>query len=141
MPLYYVAILLAILGSTAYHFFQKAMPANIHPALVLMATYTTAFIGSLSLLIFFPMKAGFRAELGKLTPAAFLPGVAILGIEVGFLLAYRAGWQVNIAPLIVNLIVSLLLIPVGLLFFRETLAPIKLIGIVVCLIGLVLIQL
>lgn len=140
MPLYYIAILIAILGSTTYHLFQKSVPANVHPALVLMATYATAFVGSIGLFAVIPMNGTLREEVVKLTPGAFLPGIAILGIELGFLLAYRAGWQVNVAPLLVNMIVALLLIPLGLILFKESLSPTQLIGIVVCLVGLALIQ-
>lgn len=140
MPLYYISILLAILGSATYHLFQKSIPANVHPALVLMATYATAFIGSIGLFAFFPLNGTLREEIGKLTPAAFLPGIAILGIEAGFLLAYRAGWQVNVAPLLINMTVSILLIPIGLILFHEQITPTQLIGVVVCLVGLALIQ-
>ena len=141
MPLYYIAILVAILGSAIYHLFQKSVPANVHPALVLMATYATAFVGSIGLFAVFPLNGStLREEIGKLTPGAFLPGIAILGIEIGFLLAYRAGWQVNVAPLLVNMTVSILLIPIGLILFRESISPTQLIGVVVCLVGLALIQ-
>ncbi|MBK8026802.1 MAG: hypothetical protein IPK19_36800 [Chloroflexi bacterium] len=135
-----LAVGIAIAGTVVYHVFQKSIPVNIHPALVLLATYLTAFLSSLLLFVFFPLKEGLQAELGRVTLAAFLPGLAILGIEAGFLLAYRAGWQINLAGLTVNMAVTLLLIPIGLLLFREGLSPVKLLGVAVCVIGLLLVQ-
>ena len=62
----------------------------------------------------------------------------ILGIEIGFLLAYRAGWQISILAVVVNVAATLLLIPVGLIFFGEKLAPINIVGIFLAIIGLIL---
>jgi drug/metabolite transporter (DMT)-like permease len=135
-----IAIALAVLGSTLYHIFQKNIPPAANPALVLAVTYTVAFTGSLLLFAIFPMKSSLQSEVGHLNAAVLLPGMAILAIEAGFLLAYRSGWNINIASLTVNLVVALLLIPVGLVLYKETLSTLKIAGIVVCVIGLVLIN-
>jgi multidrug transporter EmrE-like cation transporter len=66
--------------------------------------------------------------------------VAIVGLEVGFMLAYRAGWNITLAGLVSSTTVSLLLIPVGLLFFRESLTAVNALGIALCLAGLVLVN-
>ena len=57
------------------------------------------------------------------------------------MLAYRAGWKVSTAAIIVNATVTLLLIPVGVAFFREQLTPVNVAGILVCVVGLVLVNL
>jgi len=61
-------------------------------------------------------------------------------LELGFLLAYRAGWKISLGPLVSNVAVAILLIPVGLLLFREKISLVNLIGIGVCLLGLVLVN-
>jgi multidrug transporter EmrE-like cation transporter len=67
-------------------------------------------------------------------------GIAIIGLELGFLLAYRAGWNISLAGLVSNVIVGLVLLPVGLLLFQEKLTPLNLAGVVVCIAGLVMIN-
>ena len=72
-------------------------------------------------------------------------GVAGIGlgaalIEVGFLLAYRAGWPLNLASIIVNVSAAVILLPVGLAMFGERITLAKGLGAALCLIGLVLIS-
>jgi multidrug transporter EmrE-like cation transporter len=59
-------------------------------------------------------------------------------LELGFLLAYRAGWNISLAGLVSNTTVAMLLLPVGLVLFRERLSGINAVGVVVALLGLVL---
>jgi uncharacterized membrane protein len=61
--------------------------------------------------------------------------------KIGFLLAYRAGWNINVGSLIVSVAVALLLIPTGALLFKEHLSAANVTGIVLCLVGLVLVML
>jgi multidrug transporter EmrE-like cation transporter len=67
-------------------------------------------------------------------------GVAIVGLELGFLLAYRAGWNISVAGIVSASLVALVLIPVGLTFFKEKLTPLNLLGVVLCIAGLVLVN-
>jgi drug/metabolite transporter (DMT)-like permease len=59
---------------------------------------------------------------------------------VGFLLAYRAGWALSSAALLVTTIFALVLLPIGVVAFREALTPSRLVGFALCLAGLWLIQ-
>ena len=40
-------------------------------------------------------------------------GIAIVAVELGVLLAYRAGWRMSVASLTVNSALALVLVPVG----------------------------
>jgi multidrug transporter EmrE-like cation transporter len=72
--------------------------------------------------------------------ASFAVGLTVVGIEIGFLLMYRAGWNISVGALVVNIGATLMLIPIGLLFFKEQLTPLNVLGVVVCMIGLVMIN-
>lgn len=67
-------------------------------------------------------------------------GVAIVGIELGFVVAYRAGWRISVASLIANVATALLLVGIGLLFFREHLSGSSAVGIALCIAGLGLVM-
>jgi len=43
-------------------------------------------------------------------------------LELGFLLAYRKVWNISVAGFLSNTLVALMLIPVGLLLFKETIS-------------------
>ena len=140
MFLFYFSITLAIVSSALYHFSQKSTPANVNPAVAIMVTYAVALCLTLILLFFIPTTTGFLAELRQLNWASYLLAFSIVGLEVGFLLVYRAGWNVGIAAVLVNVVASLLLVPVALLVFKQQLTWINIMGIVVCLAGLVMLN-
>ncbi|MDX9990567.1 MAG: EamA family transporter [Anaerolineales bacterium] len=130
---------LAILASTLYHVFQKNTPGDVNPALSLLVTYATAAVATLGLLVFYPPQ-NLGQDLAKLNWASYALGLGIVGLELGILLAYRAGWQISLLGLVVNIAAALLLLPVGLIFFREKLTPLNLLGIGLCILGLILVN-
>lgn len=81
------------------------------------------------------------ASVRKVNWASFTLAIAIVGLELGYLLAYRAGWEVSLAALVSNVIFTVLVIPIGLLWMQETLSLVNVIGILLCIGGLVLVNL
>jgi len=140
MFLFYFSVGLAITSTLLYHVTQKLTPAYVNPALALIVTYAVSLVLCVLLLPLFPLVNDVRAALGQLNWASFGLAFAIVGLEVGFLLAYRAGWNISIAAIFVNAAGTLLLVPIGLLFFKERLSPVNLLGILVCIIGLIMVN-
>lgn len=140
MFLFYFSITLAILSSTLYHFSAKSTPANVNFPIALVVTYGVALGITLISTFFFPSQNGLTFELKQLNWASFLLGLAIVGIEFGFLLTYRAGWNLGIAAVLVNVMASLILVPVAIFVFKDKLSLINIIGILVCLAGLVMLN-
>jgi drug/metabolite transporter (DMT)-like permease len=141
MVLYYAAVGLAVLSNLFYHISQKLTPPGANAALTLTVTYLVSVGVSLVVLwLFFPLKTGLGPALRQLNWASVALGLAIVGIEFGFLLAYRAGGDISLAQIVVSATVTLVLIPLGLVFFKEKLSWLNGAGIVLCLAGLVLIN-
>jgi uncharacterized membrane protein len=136
--LYYAAITLAILSSMLYHVFIKLTPQGAHPALSLVVTYGLAAALCAGLLFVQPLKMRLTDALGQLNWATYALALAIVGLEMAYILAYRAGWRLSIAAVLVNTTVTILLIPIGLLAFREKLSPVNVAGILVAIAGLVM---
>ena len=129
-------LLLAILGTVGYHLAQKSVPEGA-------ATFTVI---AMAYLVGFGVAAGVMAVTGAPVaetmrlawkPAVAL-GLAALTIEVGYLLAYRAGWPVSTVSLIANVAVAAVLLGVGLAVYREALTPAQWAGMGFCAVGLVL---
>ena len=53
---------------------------------------------------------------------------------------YRVGWNVNNGYMMQSICIMIALVFVGLLLYHETLTPRKIIGIIICLIGVVFIN-
>lgn len=140
MIYYYLPIVLTVIANVFYHIFQKSIPDNASPILSLIITYLTATLVS-ALFLFCELKdTSLLAELKKINWASLALGVSIIGLELGFLLAYRVGWNISIGALIANITVSLLLIPIGIAFYHETLTMQSIVGIALCIGGLLLIN-
>lgn len=96
----------------------------------LLVTYAVALLMTCAALPFFPSEpaASWPAQLRAVNWASYALGLAIVGLELGFLLAYRAGWKVGVAALYSNAAVTLLLVPAGILAFQERLDARKALG-------------
>lgn len=140
MFLFYFSITLAICSSALYHFVAKSTPSNVNFSVSLLVTYAVALGVTLIAALLFPADKGFVAELKNLNWASFLLAIAVVGIEFGFLLTYRAGWNLGIAAVLVNVIASLILLPVAILFFKDKISWVNIVGIFVCLAGLVMLN-
>ena len=140
MSLFYFSITLAICSSALYHFVAKSTPSNVNFTVSLLVTYVIAFIVTLFTFFFFPAKNGIAAELKQLNWASIGLAAAIVGIEFGFLLTYRAGWNLGIAAVLVNVVASLILVPVAIFVFKDEISWVNILGILICLAGLVMLN-
>ena len=140
MFLFYFSITLAICSSALYHFVAKSTPADINFSVSLLVTYAVAFGVVLLTLVFIPLQNGLGSELRKLNWASVGLAVGVVGIEFGFLLTYRAGWNLGIASVIVNVVGALILVPVAIYFFKDKISWVNILGIFVCLVGLVMLN-
>ena len=79
-------------------------------------------------------------EYAKLNWAPFVLGIVIIGLEAGWLYAYKAGWQVSTAFIVQSAFLASVLLFVGFFLYHESLTWNKLVGVVICLIGLIFIN-
>jgi len=138
--MYAAAIAVTVASNVLYHIAQKLMPSAANPVLVLLVAYLAAAAICALLLPVFPLGTSLQLALRQLNWASLALALAIVGLELGFLLAYRAGWSITTAGLISNTAVGILLVPVGVAFFRERPTLTNAAGILICLIGLVLVN-
>ncbi len=136
MALFYISIVLTILSSVLYHFSQKEIPAQVNPIVSVIVTYAVALLLSLLILALIPPQGGLASSLRQLNWSTYVLALSIVGLETGFLLVYRAGWNIGLAAVLVNVTASLILVPVALFYFKDNLSWVNLIGILVCVIGL-----
>jgi uncharacterized membrane protein len=138
--LFFAPIALAVVSNVFYHLLQKATPQDVNPYLALVVTYAVALAACLVMLFVVPSPFGAGESLGRLNWASIGLGLAIVGLELGYLLAYRMGWQISLAGLISNVTVGLILIPVGIALFRERLTLANGVGILLCIAGIILVN-
>jgi drug/metabolite transporter (DMT)-like permease len=137
--LFYLPVILMIVGTTTYHIAQKSVPSQVNPVFSLVINYLTALAGTLLLIPLYPARTAGPWSVKGINWASAAVGVSIVGVELAVLLAYRSGWRVSLLSVIGNSASALLLVGIGLLFFHEHLSVRNVTGVGLCLMGLALI--
>ncbi len=129
-------VLLVILSNVLYQICAKSLPQDMNPFASLTITYFIGTIFSFILCLVMSNKGNILTEYSKTNAAPFVLGVVLVGLEVGFLFAYKNGWQVSTLSIVQSAFLAVVLIFVGWLGYNEALTWNKIIGVAVCLIGL-----
>lgn len=137
--MYYLSIIIVILSSVLYHVSQKSISSTISPFLSMIVTYIAALVMSIGCYMLSPNK-NFLTQIKEINWASYLLALCIFGIEIGFLLVYRSGWQIKTASLFANGITAVVLIVIGVMFYKEHISLTNGLGIALCIIGLVLLN-
>lgn len=132
---------LVILSNVFYQICAKSVPDKMNPFASLTVTYLVGAIASLVLYYAFNRDGNILQEYKNTNWAPFVLGLVIVGLEVGYIYAYKVGWPVSVAQIVQAAILAVILIFVGFILYREAITWNKLVGIIVCLIGLGLINL
>lgn len=132
-------ILVVVGANTLYNICAKSTPSGINAFASLSVAYFVAMLCSLGLYFATGAQKSLVQELSKVNWASLAMGVAIVGLEFGFINVYRAGWKLSVANLVASIALACVLLAVGLLWYRETLSLRRALGMGVCAIGLILI--
>ena len=133
-------IALVVLSNTVYQICTKSTPKEMNPFASLTVTYLVGAMASAVLFFLLGHNGSLLKEYGKLNWAPFVLGIVIVGLEAGWIYAYKAGWQVSTGFIVQSAFLAAVLLFVGFFLYHEALTWNKLVGVVICLIGLVFIN-
>lgn len=137
---YFFPPILIVLGLVVYQISQKSTDQNANPFMVVIMAYLIGIAACVGAYFLFPKQETASLPMMRTVVWSALGiGLGAAAIEIGFMLAYRAGWNLSLLPVSVNVCGAILLILIGLIAFRETLSLEKIIGVLLCIGGLVLI--
>lgn len=132
-------ILIVVGANTFYNISAKSTPAEINSFASLSVTYLIAMLCSIVMFFITSEQKNIAVELSKANWATYVLGMAIVGLEYGFICIYRAGWKIGVASLFASIALACVLLLIGLLLYKEVLTLRQCIGIGVCVAGLILI--
>lgn len=132
-------VLVVVGANTIYNISTKSTPANVNAFASLAMTYVMAALSSVVLFFLTSDSKNLLAELAKTNWTAYALGVAIIGLEFGYICIYRAGWKIGVASLVANISLACVLLIVGYFFYKEVITLKQLLGMGVCALGLMLI--
>lgn len=137
MSAYVWPIALVVLSNIAYQICAKSVPNTMSPLASLTVTYLVGAVVSAGLYFVTTKDASLVREYGQLNWAPIVLGLVIVGLEVGYIYAYKAGWPVSTAAIVQSAFLAVALAVIGGVVYHEPVTVNKILGIVICLIGLV----
>ena len=99
-------------------------------------TYLVGAVCSAILFFVFNKNGSLLQEYSRMNLAPALLGLSVVGLEVGFLYAYKVGWPVSTASIVQSAFLSVALVVVGALLYHEAITPNKILVVAVCLVGI-----
>ena len=130
----------AIAATVAYHIVMKLTPVGANPYLSLAVTYAVVTATFAVVYVALPGPAALRVAFGQLNWTALALGAVVVFLDLGFLMLYRGGFDVSLGQIITQSAAALLLLAVGVAFLNEKLSMINIGGILLCIVGLWLIN-
>ena len=103
MVKYWLPLVIVVLSSVGYQVGLKEVSNGIDPIVALVVTYLSSSVTSFLLYFILASKEENRWKaVTQVNPAALLLGGSIVGIEIGCLYMFVAGWTVNTAFVVSN---------------------------------------
>lgn len=137
---YYWPIGLLVLSNVFYHITAKSLPANVDSFLSMTITYLVGAAVSVVLYLLIGSGDTLSVQLSHLNWTPFVLGLAVVGLEVGAIFMYKAGWEVSVGNIVQAIFVAIALLIVGVLIYKEALTATKVAGIAACLVGIFLLN-
>ncbi len=134
------AIALVLLGNVVYHLALRAVPREANPAVATLAAYIVATVATAATLPALAKDVALLPAIRTLNWSTVVVGVSVVAIELGYLLAYRAGWTLSTASVTANVSLAVVLLGIGTLAFREPWSFSRVAGVGFCMIGLWLVN-
>jgi drug/metabolite transporter (DMT)-like permease len=132
----YMPIVIIVLSNMFYHISTKSAPPELSPFAALTVSYGVGIVVSL-ILYFFTGKGGnLIDEYRHVNWSTIVLGLTIVGLEAGYMLLYRAGWNISTGSIVCSVALAMILVFVGWLVYHETISLSKVAGIGICLVGL-----
>ena len=133
-------IALIVFSNIFYNICAKETPAGINPFAALSVTY---LVGALfSALLYFALNkdSNLLQEYVHLNWTSFVLGLAVVGLEAGSIYMYKAGWEMSRGQLVYSILLALCLILIGVTVYHESLDTSRIIGVILCMAGLILLR-
>lgn len=134
-------IALVILSNVVYQICAKTVPDTVSPFASLTITYLVGAVFTSVMFLVTNPERNFIKEITKMNWSSYVLGLVIVGLEVGFIYAYKAGWQVSTASIVQSSFLAIALFIVGAFLYREAVTWNKIVGIAICMVGLFFINL
>ncbi len=129
-------IALVVFSNIVYQICAKGVPKSMDTMASMTITYLVGALCSAIMFFVINKNGNLLQEYAKMNWAPVFLGISVVGLEVGFIYAYKNGWSVSTASIVQSAFLAVALLFVGALLYHETVNISKIIGVGFCLVGL-----
>lgn len=133
---YYWPIGILVIANVFYHISTKSVPEGLNPFAAMVATYVIAAIVSLVLYFVLSPEKNIAESLSHVNWSTIMLGLSIVGLEIGAIYMYKVGWDISIGNLVQSAIVTVFLVIIGIIIYKEAMSVNRIAGIILCAAGL-----
>lgn len=130
-------IALVVFSNIIYQICAKGVPKEMDAMASMIVTYLVGAICSAIMFFIMNKNGNLLHEYSKMNLAPVFLGISVVGLEVGFIYAYKNGWEVSTASIVQSAFLAVALLIVGAFLYHESISVNKMIGVVFCLIGII----
>ena len=136
-----ISIPIIVIGVLLYNVSQKSIPKDANALIAIASAYLIAFVSCVVVLFFNgELKKGTALFSDQKWLPVMLLGFSIIMVELGYLYAYRTGWKISSTSIIAGSFTTVALALIGVLWYKEELTLINIIGIILSSVGVILIN-
>ncbi len=137
---FYLPVLIVVAANVTYDISSKSIPEGLNAYAGITITYSVLAV--FNFLIFQIMNPAIpiTVEWAQINWAVVLFALTSIGLESGYIFLYRAGWNISMGGLVCNTLLVICMLIVGRFLFSETVSFRQLLGVVLCVAGLIIIN-
>lgn len=136
----YLPVLVYLTFAIIYQIVAKSAPSSANPFAMLALVYTVAMVGCTAAFFLTKGEMTFLEGVRTIPWSALVLGIAVIALEASTIYAYRLGWEVSVYPTVTYTLVIIAVLFVGALLFHEKITLRKVIGIALCISGIIVIN-
>lgn len=137
----WIPVLLMIGSNLAYTVTAKVTPEDVDTYASVSLTYVVCIAYAMIMFFITSKNKNYIQEARKANWTAPALDACLVCLELSTILMFRVGWDLSVGILLAYVILAVVLVLVGRVFYKETLTPKRVIGILISLVGVVLVGL
>lgn len=134
-------VAMIVASNIAYNLLTRATPRGVNPYFSLLGTYLMSAAAAAVMYLLTRHGTTAAENLRQMDWTSWALGLALVGLETGYIYLYRAGWKLSLGSLVANITLAVILLFIGLAVFRETITLRQWAGAALCVGGLLLLNL
>ena len=140
MSWFYLPVLIVVAANVTYDISSKSIPDGLNAYAGITITYSVLAVFNFLIFKIMNPEIPIIVEWAQINWAVVLFAFTSVGIESGYIFLFRAGWNISLGGMVCNTLLAVCMLLVGRFVFSETVSVIQLLGVILCVTGLIIIN-